>query len=81
MYHLFKCEAKYLEQLKNGNGYIHELFSLTHEGETYFLIFKVLPDLINRQDVSVIDVKNCFNSLKHNIPELIWITRPDCYPL
>ena len=74
MYHLFKCEAKYLDQIQNGYAYVYELFSLINEGGTYFIIFKIMfdPNLMDDQHV---------NTLKNNVPSLVWITRPDCYPV
>lgn len=79
MYHLFKCEAKYLDQIQNGYAYVYELFGLINEGGTCFIIFKIMfdPNLMDGQHVNSKDT----NTLKNKVPSLVWITRPDCYQL
>ena len=77
MYHLFKCEAKYLEQLNDRDWYTHKFVRLEKEEGKDYLIFEILPDLINKQFLTTIDVKNHFNSLINTVSGLVWITKPD----
>jgi hypothetical protein len=75
MNHLFKCEAKYLDRLNNGNRCVHKLFSLIREENIDYIIFEVLPNLTYRQYLTTEDVRHHFSFL-NTVPGLIWVTKP-----